>query len=248
VITGWSIGLLGMLGRSRLSEDRVPFDWRRILGAATIAGVLFAVGASAVLPTVAELALDAGLLACYPALLLVTGLVSRHDASGATNLIRLRAARLAGRQPSRVQLAGDEHAVIEMLLRRRVALAEVARTMRLSELATQRFLVASIRRWVGSHEPPRPSDDVLGAYILMEGAFADREAVAREIFANGVDPLEADVLHQAAGAIRRLPGRRWRAAAPAGSVPWSPDRTGVACTHRADDSSPPTRSARPPPA
>ena len=120
-------------------------------------------------------------------------------------------------------LSVDEHDLLDALLRRQRRPEDVAVATGFSRADVLERFVAALRGWADAG-PPREGDALLGSYLLMQGAFADREQRAHEIFAAGVDPLDADELNGAARSIRRVSHRRWRRVAPARyRLDWPPD-------------------------
>jgi len=221
VITGWSVGTVGLVWRGQRGPGPTPYDWRRMLGALALAAGYLAL-AKSVAPTdeYVQLGLDCMLVAAYPVGLYICGVVPRGHVAGALQAARAALAdRLAYRRGQR--LSAEEHGVLDALVRRGRPEAEIALKAGMDAPELHARLVAALRRWARIGEP-RETDALVGAYLLMGGAFAEREAAATAMLAEGVDPIEADALGRVARAVRRASRRRWRAAAPAGTADWPP--------------------------
>ena len=220
-LTGWLTGTVGLLWRGQRGPRPVPFQWARIsAGFGMACAVLLAdkeLGASS---GAVQYAVDTGAVILY--LILLAGLrivPGDHILAGVQVLRSARADRLSLRRGA--TLTADEHDLLEALLRRQRPPDDVAAATGLSPTDVLQRFVTALRGWAGAG-PPRESDALLGSYLLMQGAFADREQRAREIFAAGVDPLDADGLKRAARSVRRVSNRRWQRAAPPGAGSWPP--------------------------
>jgi hypothetical protein len=240
VITGWLVGIVGVLIRAQRGPDPTPYQYGRIF-----AGLLFAVGwlglAKLLGPEelgAAQVAVDVLALLAYPLALGLSSIVPKRHIVSALRVLRVGfGPRWATRV--RARLTHEDHAVIELLLRQNRSVDEVARARGIGEDHVRMRLVEALRR-CSDLGRSREGDELLGDYLLMRGAFAEREAAARAMFANGVDPLDADVLVHAATALRRLPGRRWRALAPSGASAW-PAPSPTPSTSHGDDRAPQPR-------
>ena len=218
VITGWSAGTIGLVWRGQRGPGPTPYDWRRMLAGLALAGGCLAL-AKVLAPThrFLQFGLDCMLLAAYPVALYVCGVVPRRHVEGAWRTVRAAFAdHLAHRRGD--HLTAEEHGVLDALVRRGRPEAEVAQQAGVDERELHRRLVAALRHWARIGEP-KETDALLGAYLLMAGAFAEREAAATAMLAEGVDPIDADALGRAARAVRRASARRWRAAGPAADNP-----------------------------
>jgi hypothetical protein len=218
IITGWSAGTIGLVWRGQRGPRPTPYDWKRMLAGLALAGGCLAL-AKVLAPAdrYRQLGLDCVLLAVYPVALYVCRVVPRRHVEGALWTVRAALAdHLAHRRGRR--LTAEEHGVLDALLRRGRPEAEVAQQAGVDEDDLHRRLIAALRHWASIGEP-RETDALVGAYLLMAGAFAEREAAATAMFAEGVDPIDADALGRAARAVRRASSRRWRAVGPPAENP-----------------------------
>lgn len=204
---------LGMLARSQLGKEPIPFAYGRILGGLAIAGLCFAVAtlvgdsAGPVEPLVRVAA-----IAAYPLLLVATGIVPRDHL---LPLRRVAKAALPSRPATangKVDLNGldDLHrAVLEVLVRHRQAVDEVAPFIGVPTEALEAGFVEALREVAGVRSAS-PVDPRIGAFLLSSAPVAARDIVWRRLSADGADPLEVDALVLTLQRLRRVPARAWR--------------------------------------
>ena len=210
IITGWTTGIVVLLGRARQEPDQIRYQSGRILAAVLIAGALLAIDKS-LEPHSRGLAaaLDLVMFLTYPVALFLTGTLPRRDVM---NVMQAIGRTLTGRLGRHLQtLAPEEHALLDEALRQRRSPSELAKARGLAESEVDAQVVAALRQWGGLGDS-RAGDDRLGAYILSQGAFIEREAASRRMMQQGVDPLDADAVTRAAAALRRQTRSQWRAA------------------------------------
>jgi O-antigen/teichoic acid export membrane protein len=219
VITGWLVGGVGMVARAQRGPTPTPYQYGRIVGGLLVAaGCLIAAKLFGPEGRTAQFFCDLVALAAYPLLLAALTIVPKRHIVSALGVIRVA---LGSRWSKRIRgrLTPEDYAVIALLIRGRRPLAEVAHAAGVDEDEMRRRLVEALRRCTDLGGP-REQDEMLADYLLMRTAFAEQEAAAREMFADGVDPLDADVLSRAATALGRLSGRRWRKLKPPGEDGW----------------------------
>lgn len=223
MIIGWSVGIVAIYLRAQLGPTPVPYQYRRILGGIAVAGALY--GASRVLPGggLAGVAISLLLLTLYPLLLVGVQIVPRYHRLVVRSVIRTRLAERRAR-PAQIGRVGGlpaaDLALVDLLVRKRIPVAELAELAGTSEGSLLRRFVGALRTLAGEAPIVRPSDDLLGAHLVGDGPRSQRDHEARDIFAGGVDPLECDRLRTLVERLGRTRPETWLAGtSPAAHTP-----------------------------
>lgn len=212
-VAAFLAAVLGMLARSQLGPNPIPFAYGRILGGLAIAGACFAAPTlldDAVGPLDPVLRIAA--IMAYPVLLAVTGIVPRAHL---LPLRRVATAALPGRPAGtngRVDLNGldDVHrAVLEVLIRHRRPVADVASLVRAPPEALEASFVEALREVAGV-EPSSRADPRIGAYLLSSAPVAARDQIWKQLASGGADALEVDALTLTLKRLRGAPEEAWR--------------------------------------
>jgi O-antigen/teichoic acid export membrane protein len=196
VMSGWTVGICGMLWKGQRGPRPVPFPWLAIGGGLAIAAACLG-GALAIgsLPSVPQLLVDVAALVAYPTAIVAAGIVPPAH-------VRLMLLSLRREDRGGVALDVDDRSLIYVLLRARVPPKEVARVNGVSESEILRRLVMALRR-SGGGNLRHDWDAALGAFVLFDGSFAEREDRARALFREGADPVDVDRVSRTADQLKR---------------------------------------------
>jgi O-antigen/teichoic acid export membrane protein len=220
-VIGFGAGTAVLVALSQLGPTPVPFHWRRLSAAVATAAACLCASVLA--------ARDAGdlrplvqltIVLAYPSSLVISGVIPRTHVRALVKAARdlLRGSSVTGGPGAALDsLSRDDHGLVTALLRERRAPALLAGELRVSVPEVLRRLTSVLRSMAGlSHDSEH--DEQIGAYLVMNATAAERDAVARSLWAAGVEPIEIDALETAAAELRRAPARYWkRAAARAGA-------------------------------
>jgi O-antigen/teichoic acid export membrane protein len=201
VIAGWLAGTLGMLLRGQLGARPGPLQWRRMAAGVAVAAACALTGRLAGSGWSAQaLAVDLGVLAAYPVLLVALGIVPWGHVGVLARGVDPRGwRRPAPALPA--ALAPEQRTIVDLLLGQRRGVSDVARMTGLSDEEVLRRLVDAVRSATVLREP-RDWDAALGRHLLLDGGFAEVEASARALYAAGADPLEVEALVAVASRVR----------------------------------------------
>ena len=204
---------LGMLTRSQLGDDPIPFAYGRILGGLAMAGACFA---AATLAGAASGSLgpvvDVAVIVAYPILLVVTGIIPRGHLLPLRRVARAALPGGSAASNGRVVLNGldDVHrALLELLIRHRRPIGEVAPVVGAPPGALEAGFVEALREVAGV-DIASEADPRVGAYLLSSAPIAARDKVWRQLSADGTDALEVDALLLTLERLRRAPENAWR--------------------------------------
>lgn len=213
VVAAFATAAGAMTLRSQAGAHPVPIAYGRIL-----VGLMVAGGCVLLARPVADAAGPAGPLVdalavlLYPVLLVGTKTVPR------AHLVPLgRMAKAVLPSSSRPRRAGlklrelDDHqrAVVELLVRHRRPIGELATDTGLSSERIAAEFVGALRRVAGAGAASA-QDGRIGAYLLSPAPVAARDQLWRRLAADGVDALEVDALSLALERLRRTPDEVWR--------------------------------------
>lgn len=185
----------------------VPLDARRLAGAALIALVLFgAASATDGLPAAIHAIVVIAAVSIYPVALLALGIAPRRHGRELLGHVTLTLRPRAGMTETRARLDAldpfDRELVIAAAGAPAAAKEFGARhDLREEELAVR--LVSALRRLAadgGAH----PDDLAIGHFLLTSGVVAERDAVARRLWGQGVDADEMERLEITLRRVRRL--------------------------------------------
>lgn len=195
----------GMLFLNQRGARAIPFDRRGLaaiaISASACVGVHSALSGSA---GSARPLLDIGTALAYPALLLLSRAISVSEVA---TLLRVGRDGLAERRRGRAGL------VVPLA----VAPADQAEVLRAAARPGEGRdngdpepgrVVAALRR-ITAAGPPTKRDDAIGHYLLSDLSRAERDALARALWRQGVSPAELDCLEQAFTELVGLPLHAW---------------------------------------
>jgi O-antigen/teichoic acid export membrane protein len=197
----------------RFSSKPLDLPWLRLI-VATLVGAAY----SALFVVVSSAIGDAGIwlslaaVPVFPAVLVLSGALPRGDARAVVRVLKhLRhggASRLADGLTS-IDDQGVE--VLDSLLRDRRAPREVARATGGDEdELLARFV--SLLREVGEIGEPRPTDKLVGRYLLSPSNLSRRDREGHLVaLEKGVDSMEVDQLTVLSDRITKLSEKRWLA-------------------------------------
>jgi uncharacterized membrane protein YdcZ (DUF606 family) len=213
-IAAFAFVALGMLARSQLGAEPIPFAHRRIAAGLLIAAACFAVATLAADAAGAlEPILRVAAILAYPVLLVVTGIVPRAHLKPLRRVAKAAVPRRSQAANGRVDLDGldDVHrAVLEVLVRHGRPVGDVAPLVGVPPSTLEATFVEALRTVAGV-DTASPADSRLGAYLLSSAPVASRDQVWRRLSAEGADALEVDALILALQRLRRVPAKAWRA-------------------------------------
>jgi O-antigen/teichoic acid export membrane protein len=213
VVAGFSVGTVVLVFRSQRGPNPIPFAGRRVALAAALAAASLAVAhAAGTLAGDWGPAVELAALVVYPMLLVATGVIPRDHA-------RALKAIVLGLSPRRrpmldaaalQRVAAAEREVLELVVRQRGALDQAARKLGATEAQASARLVRALRQ-VGGTGQAGELDSRIGDYLFSRQPPAERDLLARRLWAEGVEPLEVDALEETVSDLRRLPPSAWRA-------------------------------------
>ena len=143
VITGWSVGILTLAWRGQSGVTPVPFEYGRLTAGLALATALYLLD-QLLHPTsgVSDVAVDLVLILAYPLLLIALRVVPRAHVQGVVQLARSYKPGYGTQAPRDSALTVRDYAILKLVLRRRIATADVARLCGL----TNRMSTASSRK------------------------------------------------------------------------------------------------------
>jgi hypothetical protein len=207
----FAVATLGLFVMSMRSENPIRLARRRIAAGVVLGALCYA--ADRVLedlvglpsPLTATLAIVA-----YPALLAVSGVIPRRHI-GPLRDISIAALPLPRRNGSirLKKLSTRQFRVLRMIVRDGRTTEQVATKLRTTEKDVEVTFVAGLRKAGGLGKPASTDPDV-APYLLHGGAIADKDAVWKRLAAEGVDPLETDVMLTTLQRLRRAPRSAWK--------------------------------------
>ena len=146
----------------------------------------------------------------YPVLLVASGAIPREHVRP---LLRIAQATLPRRRRTPLLQRVDSvpprrRAVLEAIVRDRRPPALVAAEQGLTVDEVGVRLTRALRQLAGAGDPGA-KDGLLGRYLLSDDGPAQRDAQARELALEGIDPLDIHELDTALTQLRRTPRRVW---------------------------------------
>ena len=198
--------ILLLVMRARGAEP--PLDSRRVAAAVALAVAFWAISLAArgPLPDSWQTVDYIVILLAYPAWLVALDIVPlRHlrliaAAAGRELRPRAGAAPMRGRLED---LAPAQRQLVEAAAAGPEALRAYAAAHSLTDTEVACGVVLALRTLAGRGERT-PDDEAVGRYLLMDGAVAERDAVARSLFNRGVDAHEVLLLETALQHVRRV--------------------------------------------
>lgn len=178
----FGVGTLVLFRQAHRNETPLALDWSRVLRAFAVALVLLGVGLAAG-PALGpwRVAVDLAAVAAFPVLLVIVGAVSREDARGVVAFASQARPRRDRAGAVLRGLVPADRRVLARLLRGGDPPAAVALSEGLDQDALFRRTVEGLRAAAGVGEP-HPLDGRLGRYLLVPGAVAERDVLARSLW------------------------------------------------------------------
>jgi O-antigen/teichoic acid export membrane protein len=214
VITGFLTGAAIMTYASQHGPHPLQIEWGRVAAGFAMGGGCIAMAralgplAGSWRPVVELVA-----LAIYPIALLRLGIISDEDRGAVARVIRQLLPKRS-RSPEiedRVRSLGPDAALaLEMVAVQRSSAARVADRLGIQVDETEVRLVELLRN-VGA-TPPTEQDQRIAEYLFSELPVAERDAVARELWTEGVDPADLHRLEHTLDELRRVSKRTWQEA------------------------------------
>ena len=216
-IVAFTIVTIVLIGAVARAGNPLPLDAGRLLRALAATAVLLGAGVAAgELLGEWRLAVDVVALLLFPFVLMWAGALPRAEVEGLLGRVRVRPAALRPQRGATRRLGElwlDERLALELLFGRGEPLTTVAREMNSDEETVLREVVAALRRAAGAG-PPSPDDVQLGEYLLTDDAVAERDVLARRLWAGDLEPLDIDAVEQLVSRLRQASRRDWAAAFP----------------------------------
>jgi O-antigen/teichoic acid export membrane protein len=211
VIIGFLVGAAVIGGFSQLGPEPLTIEWGRImLGLGLAGGCLAAAKGLGELAGDWRPAVELAALCSYPVLLALTGVLPREEMNEIWKVIRTALARKS--RGGGVRSAVEAHDPQELaVLHQGVALRwKLNRTISIESLdpGAHAELVRILRR-LGGTELSTEQDQQIGEYLFAELPVAERDALARALWAQEVEPAEVHRLEQILLELRRLPVEAW---------------------------------------
>ena len=211
----YMIAAVIMLVRDQFGEDPVPFEWWRMARALMCAGATYLAyyGAVQAAPGL-RLMFAVGAMLLFPALLFVTLVVPVAALPRIMGVVRAVPQRWSRRVVAGklAKLPAEDRELLQALARDRLPTSRIAEQQRVDEATIHRRLVVVLRRTSGI-ERTGAADARLGYYVVYQGAPANREVIAHELYVEGVEPGELHELDFAYKSFRTAPRRVWAAGA-----------------------------------
>jgi O-antigen/teichoic acid export membrane protein len=211
VIIGFLVGTALIGSFSQRGADPLRIEWPRIMLGLGLAGACLAAAKG-----LGELAgdwrpaIELAALCSYPVLLAYTGVLPREEMKEIWKVIRTALSRK--RPASDVRSAVEAHDPQELaVLHQGMTLRwKIARTNSVEGLdpGAHAELVRILRRLDGA-ELTTEQDQQIGEYLFAELPVAERDALARALWALDVEPAEVHRLEQILLELRRLPAEAW---------------------------------------
>ena len=204
-----------LLLRSQRGPKPIAYSYKRVGAAIVIAAACYGAGRglAAILPEpVASLAQVAAIFAYLPLLVLARAVPRAHlqplrNIAVAT-VPRRRRTKAANGGVKLKKLSADQRAVLELLVRERRPVEDVAPVVGASDEAVTLTFVAALRRAGGVGKPS--SDDArIGHYLLSLAPVAERDQLWKRMDSAGTDPLDTDALVLTLERVRGAPPEAW---------------------------------------
>lgn len=202
-----------LIGWGRLKRDDTKLPWRMLGRALLAAAACFGLSRLALqLPSPAD---DAGRVLAfllYPPALVATGALSRLQLSAlaviARNAIVPRRAKRAELTSGLRTLSAHQMEALALIVRDGRPVGDVAAESGADERDLKLCLLAGLRTVarIGGEGARVPE---LADFLVWRGPVAARDELARRLWDEGVDPLEADALASTVTQLRHLPRRAW---------------------------------------
>ena len=207
----FTVSAAGLFVMSWRSETPIRFAHRRIAAGVLLGALCYAaaraledlVGVPS--PVTATLAIVA-----FPALLVVTRVIPQRHIGPLRDISRASLPLPQANGSLKLKkLSRRQWRVLRLIVRDGRSPAEVAERLGTSEEDVGVTFVAGLRK-AGGLGKPAPTDQAVAPYLLHAGAIADKDLVWKRLAAEGVDPLETDVMLTTLQSMRRAPRSAWK--------------------------------------
>jgi O-antigen/teichoic acid export membrane protein len=214
VITGFLTGAAIMTYASQHGPEPLQIEWGRIAATLAIGGGCIALArvlgplAGSWRPLVELLA-----LAIFPVALIRLGIISREDRQAVGRVTRQLLPKRS-RSPEvedRVRsLRPNDALALEMVAVQQSSAARIADRLD-AEISEMELRLVRLLRDVGATAPTE-QDQRIAEYMFSDLPVAERDAVARALWTDGVDPADLHRLEHTLEELRRVPKRTWEEA------------------------------------
>lgn len=210
IIIVFGLGIATMWALSQRGPLPIELSYARLGGAFALAagGWLLARGVAALLEP-ARLPVDVLVFVAFPLALIATDIVPRSEARALGRMVSSVVPRRWKRDdswaPPTDLLDQKDVEVIDLVARQSVSVEAAGESVGLSEEEVQARLARGLRHlaWPDSGPPTLSATDTeIGAYLVSDLSVAEREALARNLYAQGVTPTEMDVLERSLEELR----------------------------------------------
>ena len=224
VITGFAVGTAVMTYASQHGPSPLRIEWGKLGAAVAIGGACLAI-ARVLGPLAGDWRplVEVVAFALYPIILLRLGVVSIDDRHAIARVARQVLPKRKGdtELETRLQtLAPDEVSSLQAVVVRGWPAQRLAEELAADPAATRARLVWLLRK-LGDGTPRGPHDDEIGELLFTPMPVAERDAVAKSLWDEKVDPADLHALERTMDELGRLPRRAWGDAeldSPAGSL------------------------------
>ena len=212
VIIGFLTGAAGLMYRSQRGPNPVQIEYRRILAGLALAGVCL--GLARGLGPLAgswQPAVEALAFVLFPVGLVAFGIVSGEDRRAIGRIVHEVL-------PKRSRASGDFRALppdgvfaLEAVVVRQWSVTRLADHLGTEVRETETRLVWLMRD-IGGGTPRTDEDQRIAEYLFSDMPVAERDALARQLWSEGVDPADLHTLERVLEELKRLPRRAWEEA------------------------------------
>ncbi|HEY6654295.1 MAG TPA: lipopolysaccharide biosynthesis protein [Solirubrobacterales bacterium] len=227
VITGFLTGAAGLTYVYQHGPNPLKIEWGKIAAAVAIGGGCVAL-ARVLGPLAGSLrpAVELVALAIFPIAILRLGIISSDDRRAVGRVIRQLLPRRSQKSPQiddRVRsLDPDAARTLEMVAVQGSPMAGVADNLGIEVDELEIRLVRSLRSVGGTR--PTDEDQRIAGYLFSDLPVAERDAMARALWTDGVDPADLHRLERTLEELRKVSKQTWAEATSAGDQDATGDR------------------------
>jgi O-antigen/teichoic acid export membrane protein len=212
VITGFAVGTAVMTYASQHGPSPLRIEWGKLAAAVAIGGCCLAI-ARVLGPLAGDWRplVEVVALALYPIILLRLGIVSMDDKDAIARVARQVLPKPRGGTELELRLHSlppDEVSSLQAVVVRDWPADRLAEELAADPAATRARLVGLLRK-LGDGTPPGPHDDEIGELLFTPMPVAERDGLAKELWAEKVDPADLHGLERTLDDLGRLPKRAW---------------------------------------
>jgi O-antigen/teichoic acid export membrane protein len=219
VITGFLTGAAGLTYVYQHGPNPLKIEWGKIAAAVAIGGGCVAL-ARVLGPLAGSLrpAVELVALAIFPIGILRLGIISSDDRRAVGRVIRQLLPRRSKKSPQvddRVRsLDPDAARALQMVAVQGSSMAGIADSLgtKVDELEIR--LVRSLRSVGGTR--PTDEDQRIAGYLFSDSPVAERDAMARALWTDGVDPADLHRLEHTLEELRKVSKQTWAEATSSG--------------------------------